>query len=126
MAYRFKSTERLKSKRAFEKLFKEGKSIKKYPLRLVYVEWPSASPTHVQVAFSVPKKRFKRAVDRNRLKRQMREAYRLVHFGILTKPKQHWALLFIYLPSEKLGYPIIEKAVANCLHRFAETHTILK
>ncbi len=125
MAFQFKSAERLKSKEAFEKLFREGKSLKHYPVRLVYTEWSSDSPTGFQVGFSVPKRRFKNAVDRNRLKRQMREAYRLAQPNILTKPKQPWALLFIYLPAEKLDYNTIESAIQKCLKSFNDAQSIL-
>jgi ribonuclease P protein component len=125
MAFQFTSAERLKSRIAFGKLFKNGKSVKHFPIRLVYVEWPSNSPTQVQVAFSVPKKRFKNAVDRNRIKRQMREAYRLNRAHFLTEPKHQWALLFIYLPAEKLEYSKIEHAIVKCMSLFAEKQSIL-
>ena len=125
MSNGFTSKEHLKSKLAFDNLFKEGKSIKAFPVRLVYVPWQSDSPNGIQVGFSVPKKRFKLAVDRNRIKRQLREAYRLNKSSYLTEPKQQWALLFIYLPAEKLEYQSIESGIQRCLKRFAQEQSIL-
>lgn len=74
-----KKAERLKHERLIERLFKEGKSFGAFPLRVVWIEteaqvFPVGAP--VQAAFSVSKKSFKRAHDRNRIKRQLREAYR--------------------------------------------------
>ncbi len=115
----FQKNERLKSKRAFELLFAEGKSVKHFPLRVVFIPWQGDTSTGIQVAFSVPKRRFKNAVDRNRIKRQMREAYRLQK-AVLTKTQQHLALVFIYLPATKVPYARIEEAMAKCLQTLAE------
>ncbi|MET4082895.1 ribonuclease P protein component [Pedobacter sp. UYP30] len=75
--YTFKKEERLCSKKHLDLLFKGGSSFLLYPFRISYlfVTVPNLPP--VQVVISVPKKRFKRAVDRNLIKRRIREAYRL-------------------------------------------------
>lgn len=82
--YTLSKAERLNSYMLIEKLFAGGsKSFPAFPLRIVYMpvegdQWPTAS-----LLISVPKKRFKRAVKRNLVKRQVREAYRK-HKSILT------------------------------------------
>ena len=69
--------ERLKSKKLIEKLYAEGNSVKAFPLRMMYLKTQHTSDYPAQVGVSVPKRNFKLAVDRNRIKRLMRETYRL-------------------------------------------------
>jgi ribonuclease P protein component len=72
----FKKTEKLCSKKAIEALFERGNSFYLFPFQVVWLESPHEIPVHSQVAFSVSKKSFKRAVKRNLIKRRIREAYR--------------------------------------------------
>ena len=76
----FKRSERLKSEKAISELFETGSSLSVHPIRLIYSLKSSPGSSPVQIGFTVPKKNFKRAVDRNLLKRRMREAYRLNKF----------------------------------------------
>lgn len=73
---RFPKKERLTSKKKIEELFKRGSSAYLYPFRLQYLPGPPADGTRPEVLFSVSKRYFKRAVDRNLIRRRMREAYR--------------------------------------------------
>lgn len=114
----FTKDERLKRKCYFDALFTQGKSVKAYPIRAIYLEMTPENfkecknlSHQTQVAFSVPKRRFKHAVDRNRIKRQMREAYRLNKHS-LEKPL---AMVLVYLPSEKPNYETIDKAMQKLL-----------
>ena len=75
--YSFKKEERLCNVKLIEKLFTEGSSFLVYPFRIVWLSEVNTSSYPVQVLISVPKKRFKRAVDRNLIKRRIREVYRL-------------------------------------------------
>jgi len=68
--------QRLKNKILIGKLFSQGSSVSKYPLRLVYLKTEHVPNTAIKVAVSVSKKSFKKAVDRNRIKRLIREVYR--------------------------------------------------
>ena len=74
-----------KSRKLIEQLFTEGKSVKNFPLRMVFLQVPHTSTFPIQAAFSVPKRNFKRAVDRNRIKRLLRETYRLQKEIVYTK-----------------------------------------
>jgi ribonuclease P protein component len=75
--YTFKKEERLCNKKLIEGLFHNGSSFLCYPYRVTWQLNEFSGPFPVQVVFSVSKKRYKLAVDRNRIKRLMREAYRL-------------------------------------------------
>jgi len=121
--FTFKKTERLKSKKRIDRLFKKGQSFSQYPLRIVWTsivdDFPMEFP--VQFALSVPKRAFSKAVDRNRLRRQIREAYRLQkhHLYIALKDsEQRYAMMFIYQAKEKLPYQQIETAMQKIIKRF--------
>jgi len=103
---------RLKSRKAIERLFTDGNQLKKFPLRAVYFSEPE-EPFGVQIAVSVPKKLFKRSVDRNLLKRRMREAFRKNQNLLQTKSRIE--IMFIYTSSEIQTYQAIEKAMVSLL-----------
>ena len=76
MKFTLGKQERLKSRKLIEKLYKNGESVKAFPLRMVYLQTAHTSKFPAQVGVSVAKRNFKKAPDRNRLKRLMRETYR--------------------------------------------------
>src|SRR5436853_287027 len=73
----FRKVERLSRKKWIQELFDKGSSFNFYPFRILYIEHPEPPASFNQVMFSVSKRLFKKAVDRNTVKRRMREAYRL-------------------------------------------------
>ena len=89
--------ERVKSKKLIGKLFEEGKSIKKYPFRLIFLIQDKNSLLKNQASFSVPKRNFKKAVDRNRIKRLIKEAYRLEQRKILQDYNLPFVIMITYL-----------------------------
>jgi len=117
--YRFPKSEKLKSRKAIEQLFTENKSFTHFPLKVIYLS--DYQNTKNQAAFSVPKRNFKSAVERNRIKRQMREAYRLNKNIIEQKEEKKLAVLFLYLAKEKLPYATIEKAMISILGKLKST-----
>ncbi|MEO6132157.1 MAG: ribonuclease P protein component [Saprospiraceae bacterium] len=115
--------ERLSSKKDIDFLFAEGQSLTKYPIRLVWRETvliPEESS--VRAMFSVSKKKFPRAVDRNRAKRLMKESYRLIKPDLLTDiPQQKsYHLAFMYTGSELLDFVVIQKSIAIALERWTK------
>lgn len=87
-----------------------------WPLRVTYLPIDSAT----QVVVWAPKSLFKKAVDRNHLRRLMREAYRL-NKDIIEGENMHYQLAFNYIDKEKQSYAIIEKAICKALKRISNT-----
>ena len=96
--------ERLKSKKLIEKLYTEGDSIKTFPLRMVYVQTAHTSDFPCQVGVSVAKKNYKLAVDRNRLKRLMRETYRLQKKIVYNNLEEPYVFMISYIGREEIKY----------------------
>ena len=117
MEQSFGKQEKLKSKIFIGQLFEEGKQLKKYPIKVIYVPISSAEKKH-QVGVSVPKRGFKNAVDRNYLKRLLREAYRKNKY-LVASAKKSYALMFIYLGKEKKEFSVIEKQMQKLLNELA-------
>ena len=116
----FGAEEKLKSKKSIDKLFKEGKSVSQNGFTLVYLLNPLSTFYPAQVGFTVPKKFFKHAVDRNRVKRLMREAYRLNKITLYEKlvgAQQQMALMFVYKGKELPGHEAVTKSVVACLNK---------
>jgi ribonuclease P protein component len=119
---RFPKNERLTSKKNIQLLFAKGEVLFVYPLRVVFLKKETKSATAPQVLFSIPKKNFKKASDRNWLKRRLREVYRL-HKHQLADNEQEYDLAclgFVYVAKEKISYSEIKKKFLLLLARFKE------
>ncbi len=118
ISYSFPKEERLRSKKLITELFRTGSSFNLYPLRFVLLKHSEPSETPAQVLISVSKKYFKKAVDRNRLKRQIREAYRLNKHILYPEGKTIVAVVgIIYIGKEKNTFTIIRKKLISGLER---------
>lgn len=115
--------ERLNKKKIIEKMFAGGsRSFSIFPLRVV---WLPVEELDVQasILISVSKRRFKRAVKRNRIKRQIREAYRLnkqILLAPLTEKNRRLAIAFIYLTDELMNSALVEEKIKAALTRIVE------
>ena len=112
-------SDRLCSEKLIGGLFASGNSRFRYPLRLIFREVDSTYITsQAQVAFSVPKKRFKRANKRNTIKRRMREAYRLQKsdfYGRLEAVNSKVIFMFVYASNDILSFQEISKSISELL-----------
>ncbi|MGB7785300.1 MAG: ribonuclease P protein component [Salinimicrobium sp.] len=115
----FGKKEKLKSKVIIDRLFAEGRSVKKYPLRLIYLPLSEAEELH-KTAVSVPKRNFKRAVDRNHLKRLMREAFRKNKYLVSNNLGSGYAFMFIYTGREKASYEKLFQVVEELLKNLVQ------
>jgi len=112
-SHTFSKEERLTSKKIIEELFTKGSSAFLYPFRLLYLPAPSTSAnTYPQVLLSVSKRNFKKAVDRNLIKRRMRETYRLNKQTLssqIPSGQQPAFVAVVYVAKEKISFEIVEK-----------------
>ena len=116
----FGKKEKLKSKVMIDRLFAEGNSVKKYPLRLVYLPLKDPSEKVNKVAVSVPKRNFKRAVDRIKIKRLMREAYRKNKYLVTNNLAGNYALMLIYTGRDIWSYSDLFSSSEELLKRFVK------
>ncbi|NVK51768.1 MAG: ribonuclease P protein component [Flavobacteriaceae bacterium] len=110
--------ERLKSKTLIGNLYKEGKTVKNYPLRMVYLQAEHFSQYPVQVGVSVPKRNFKKAVDRNRIKRLLRETYRKQKQLVYEAVDKPYVYMISYIGKEEYSYAEIEVKMKLLLQAF--------
>lgn len=120
--FRFPKSERLCSRTLIRQLFSpQGKSLAAYPLRVVWMPLEAGREARVQMMVSVSKRKLRHAVDRNRAKRLVREAYRLnKHLLLDPLGNQCLAVVFLWLPSEPRPFAEVEAKMCNLLLRVAE------
>ncbi|WP_297705746.1 ribonuclease P protein component [uncultured Eudoraea sp.] len=118
MSSKFPKKEKLKSESLIREIFKEGKSISSYPLKLIYLEIKVPVKTKIQCGVTVPKRNFKSAVKRNRIKRLLRESYRLNKEQIFNNIEGSFAFLFLYLGKEMPQYEEVEMNMRVILQKF--------
>lgn len=117
MDFSYPKNEKLKSRKTIDSLFTEGKSVSKFPLRLVYIPIEE-SDEKIKFGVSVSKKHFKKAVDRNYFKRVLRECYRLNKNLILDKINQPFAVMFFYQTKDRLSYQEINEKTVLLFEKF--------
>jgi ribonuclease P protein component len=119
----FSKSEHLCGEKRITRLFTQGDAFIAYPLRVVFMIEPKIDVEPASVLVSVPKKRFKRAVKRNRLKRLMREAYRLnkgMIIDALNEKQLQIHVAFNYVSDDELDFATIEKKMKISLQRLID------
>ena len=122
MKFTYPKNEKLKSKITIDLLFSKGKSVPKYPLRLVFVESDYGiaedSDQKLKMGVSVSKKYFKHAIDRNYFKRVLRETYRLNKHLLVDNLDKKYAMMFFYQTKERLTYEEINSKTIQLFEKF--------
>jgi len=120
----FPKAEKLCSTKSIDRLFVSGESFVAYPLRVVFcLEDAAEEKSPASMMVSVSKKKFKRAVKRNRVKRLVREAYRLNKYDfiqLLENREKRIDIAFLYLKNELPDYAEIEKAIKKTVRLLSE------
>ena len=115
----FRKEERLKKNNLISELFASGRSATVFPLKMIYLEYDHLSPFKIQAGVSVSKRNFKNAVERNRIKRLMREAYRknksLIYNDADTK--KH-IIMFIYQAKEEISFELMDRKMNQLIRKF--------
>ena len=121
MDFSYPKVEKLKSKTTIDLLFSKGKSVSKYPLRMVYVEDDFEKNLDLKVGVSVSKKNFKHAVDRNYFKRVLRECYRLNKHILKDNLEKKYAFMFFYQTKDRLSYQEINEKTIQLFEKFVNS-----
>jgi len=118
MRFTLGKIEKLKSKKAIEQLFAEGSRVKSFPLQLIFLKNKYSSEFPIKVGFTVPKRSVKLAVNRNRIKRLMREAYRLHKQLFSENLNENYSFMFIYMTNEEINYKDLELSIKKVCDKF--------
>ena len=127
----FSKQERLRGKLRMENVVKKGKSVNEASFRLIGL--PMVPPlfggmppnVRAQIAFAVPKRNLREAVDRNTTKRRMREAYRLQKPEVIARLEERnlrCAWLFVYQGKAVPAWELTQQKITSCLKRWLEVH----
>lgn len=119
----FSKSEHLCGEKRITRVFTKGEAFICYPLRVVYIVEPKSDSETASILVSVPKKRFKRAVKRNRLKRLMRESYRLnkqLLIESLDQKQLQIHVAFNYVADDEQNFATIEKKMKIALQKLIE------
>ena len=121
--FSYNKKEKLKSRKALEQLFTNGKSFSVFPVKVFYMPMTEALDHPVKVGVGVSARNFKKATDRNRIKRLLRECYRLnklsLNTMIETQQKQV-AVFFLYIGKELPEYILLTEKMQAALKRLEE------
>jgi ribonuclease P protein component len=117
-AFRFSKEERLAKKKIIEDLFAKGSSRQAFPVKVIFIPHPDKKQSAHQVLITVPIRNFKKAVDRNTLKRRIREGYRLNK--ALLSPVPTLCIAYIYIAKEILPSLAIHKSICASMKELCD------
>ncbi|MHC5201082.1 ribonuclease P protein component [Myroides sp. LJL119] len=120
LKYTYPKKEKLKSHTVIDSMFSQGKTVSKYPLRIVYIPVTNKENLPLKVGVSVSKRYFKKAVDRNYFKRLLRESYRLNKHLLINKLDQPYAMMIFYQTKDRLNYEQINHKMVKLMEKFIE------
>ena len=121
--FSYNKTEKLKSRKMLNLLFEEGKSFSVFPVKIFYLPMQKEGKQMIKVGVGVSARNFKKAVDRNRIKRLLRECYRLNKLLLQftkTNNQQPMAVFFLYIGKELPEYGILNEKMKTALNKLEE------
>ena len=114
----YSKKEKLKSKKLIEQLFIEGQSVSVFPLRLVYMSTTFEEHVQLKTGVSVSKRNFKNAVDRNRIKRLLRESYRIHKATYFNNITTQYAFMILYIGKKEPTFTELETKTKQLFDKF--------
>lgn len=118
MRFKYSKKDKLKSKKLIEHLFNEGKSVTAYPLKLIYLKTEFDDGSLLKTGVSVSKRLHKTAVARNRIKRILREAYRLNKPLYFNNSSTSYAFMILYLSKDGTTFEDIDNKMKLLFEKF--------
>ncbi len=121
----FTKAERLKSRLIMEEIFEKGDTLKKHPFLVKYLYCQFQDQEPLKIVVSIPKRKVKLATKRNRIRRQIKEVYRLNKADLkdeLSRSEKSLALFFIYTGKENPDYSLIEEKIKLLLIQLKQKH----
>jgi ribonuclease P protein component len=121
----FRKSEKICNQNQIDRLFKDGKSLKSGLFRLLFVEAETYGKLPVQILIAVPKKNLRHAIDRNRMKRLIREAYRLSKHKLLYEYSiagKHLDIAIIFMGKQCVSQSDTLTAINDLLNRLIQVH----
>lgn len=122
MSFEYSKKDKLKSKKLIEQLFTEGKAVTVFPMRLVYLKTEFDDDSILKTGVSVSKRLHKNAVDRNRIKRLLREAYRLNKPQYFNTNTTAYAFMILYISKDKTTFEELDTKIKLLFEKFIK-HT---
>ncbi len=119
----YTTTEKLKSKKLIQELFNGGKMLSEFPVKVIYKKINFEDDVLLKIGVSVSKRNFKHAVDRNKIKRLLRETYRLNKKIAHQNVHQKHVCMILYLGKKKPEYEALNVIMASLLHQLNEKIT---
>lgn len=117
MNFKFPKTERLTSEKEIEALFRTKNKLTVFPFKVLWLE--NGKSLH-QILISCPKRNLKKAVERNLIKRRVRESYRLNKHQLYTDDITFFNIAFIYISNEILEYTVINEKLVKAIDKLKE------
>ena len=123
MSFTYSKKDKLKSKKNIEHLFNEGKAITAYPLKLIYLKTEFEDGSIIKTGVSVSKRLHKTAVSRNRIKRLLREAYRLNKPLFFNNSSVSYAFMILYLSKDGTTFDKVNDSMKMLFKKFRDKNS---
>ncbi len=120
MSFKYSKKDKLKSKKLIEQLFIDGKAVTVYPLRLVYLKTEFEDNSTLKTGISVSKRLHKTAVARNRIKRILREVYRLNKPLYINNSSSSFAFMILYLSKDGTTFDKLNDSMKLLFQKFID------